>query len=133
MITIILVSLAAICNAITDICTHHFNDSIFSKLPNKYHFWWDNNCVNGSWLNKYNFRNAKCGRKKWIFGWFNKPVQVTDAFHFFKTLWIAFLIAAIVTYVGFTPMKIVDFFFFGFLWIGVFNMFYDGLLRTRSS
>lgn len=80
-------SLASICNSIMDTLDHHQESSIFSKFKNK--MWWN---FHQGWRNKYIDRDPKNGRVKWnILGiLINKPVQLTDAWHFFKMLMIIF-------------------------------------------
>lgn len=129
MISLILISLAAICNAIMDICSHHYYLSVFSSLNRKY---WD---ATISWKNKYNGGDPFWGRKKWFYGMINVPVQVTDAWHLFKSLMIIFLISAI----PFCPknsMGIENWIYYsavigigGVTWNLVFNLFYNKILR----
>lgn len=42
MITILLISLAAICKALADTLDHHYDTSVFKNLPRKY---WDPNVI----------------------------------------------------------------------------------------
>lgn len=127
---------AAICNAIMDKSVHHYSTSIFSELNP---FWWDGAI---SWRNKYNDRNSRNGRVKWkIFGIsFNKPVQITDAFHFFKTLMIIFICLSIITFdkcvalVGcdYTVISfLIMLFIYGTVWNLTFSLFYNFLLKRH--
>lgn len=94
IISLILVALAAASNSVMDTVDHHQSKSIFSKLKDQK--WW--NAKNG-WKNKYvdydydASLNLPLRRVKWhIFGiTFNKPVQLTDSWHFFKMLMIVFM------------------------------------------
>ena len=90
----LLIFIAAACNAVMDTVDHHFNDSIFDNIKDKKKRLWFNS--NQGWRNKYVDRDVKKGRIKWtILGFkFNKPVQITDSWHFFKMLMI-FLICMI--------------------------------------
>ena len=64
-------------DAVCDTIQHHHNKSI---LPNNN--WWNKT----GWRNKYIDRNPANGRVQWDLKLFkmNKPVQLTDAWHFFK-------------------------------------------------
>jgi hypothetical protein len=99
---IILIILAAICNAVMDKVLYHYFKSIFIKLDNQQ--WWD---VHSSWQNKYHI-DEETGfpdytkRKKWLWGLMNYPVQLTDAWHFFKMLMLLFIISAAVVYKPFS-------------------------------
>jgi len=88
----IFIILASICNAVMDTSVHHYSKSILSNFKNK--LWWNGEI---SWKNKYVEGDPKKGRVKWIFG-FNKPVQLTDAFHFFKMLMVIFICVSIITF-----------------------------------
>ena len=122
MTSLIFLSLAAICNAVMDIIAHHFWDSIFFRQPNLK--WWNSKI---SWNNKYNADNT---RKKWLWGLIKKPVQITDAWHFFKMIMIIFIIIAIVTYDGmelwyYLPLSYIA-------WNGTFVLFYKYFLRKNK-
>lgn len=129
MISIILITLAAICNAIMDICSHHYYYSVFTRFDDK--FW---NAIH-SWANKYIDRDPSKGRIKWFGGLINKPVQFTDAWHLFKSMMIIFIISAI----PFCPKNELglDEWMYYLLVIGIggttwnltFNLFYNHLLR----
>ena len=121
MISLIFLSLGAICNAIMDTVSFHYWDSIFFKLSN--HRWWDPLI---SWNNKY---NADGTRVKWLWGLINKPVQFSDAWHLFKMLMIMFIVTAIVTYKGmelwyYLPLSYVA-------WNGTFVLFWKYLLTKK--
>jgi hypothetical protein len=139
---IILVFLAAFCNAVMDKTDHHFSISIFSKIKSKKWRMWFNE--NESWRNKYVDRDPSNGRVKWeIFGIkFNKPVQLTDAWHFFK-MWMIFFICLIpashffynepITYFGIESSitnMLIHFSVLGNVWnITFFRIFYSKLLN----
>ena len=97
IVSIILIVFAAFCNAVMDKTDHHFSTSIFNRIKSKKWRLWFNE--NEGWKNKYVDRDFNKGRVKWqIFGiLFNKPVQLTDAWHFFKMLMI-FALAMIPAY-----------------------------------
>lgn len=88
---LIFFALAGMCNAIMDTLDHHHDKSIFSKFKRNT-MWWN---FHEGWRNKYIDRDPKKGRVKWI-GNINKPVQITDAWHFFKMLMIVFAAASVV-------------------------------------
>lgn len=83
--------LAAICNAVMDTSVHHYS---ISKLKSLNPSFWNGEI---SWRNKYIDGDSTKGRVKWYFG-LNKPVQLTDAFHFFKMLMIIFICLSIITF-----------------------------------
>lgn len=130
-ISLLFIILAAICNAVMDTSVHHYSSSKLSKLNP---LWWDGSI---SWRNKYINGDSKLGRVKWFFG-LNKPVQITDAFHFFKTLMIIFICFSIVTFDN-TFILIGDninlinslllVLVYGTLWNVFFSLFYNKILR----
>lgn len=101
LFSILLVGLASASNSVMDTVDHHQSKSIFSKMKNQK--WWN---IKDGWKNKYvdyDFdasMNLPLRRIKWhIFGiTFNKPVQITDSWHFFKMWMIIFMCAAIVIF-----------------------------------
>ena len=96
----------AISNSVMDSVDHHQSRSIFSKRKNQK--WWNQS---QGWKNKYidydlDIKNGiKPRRVKWLwinkisFGLItmNKPVQLTDSWHFFKMLTIVCYVLASVT------------------------------------
>ena len=120
-VSLILFALAAACNAVMDTLVHHHNTSVF-----KHHakgFWSD--AYLQSWKNKYIDGDPEKGRKK-IFGNINYPVQLTDAWHFFKTILIFLIVFAIVFY---KPMFTwwIEIIVFGVVWNCTFSLFYKKL------
>lgn len=90
--SLIFLILASICNAVMDKSVHHYNSSIFSRFKNQK--WWNGEI---SWKNKYVDGDYSKGRVKWFFD-LNKPVQLTDAFHFFKMWMVLFISLSIITF-----------------------------------
>ena len=127
ILSFIFLALASICNAIMDTSNHHFDNSIFGNLNM---LWWEGTI---SWKNKYVDGDPLKGRVKWYFG-INKPVQLTDAFHFFKMWMIIFICSAIVS-ILYVDIELVWYSFFLFLlaygttWNVVFSGFYDKILK----
>jgi hypothetical protein len=117
--SIIFIVLAAICNAVMDKITHHWDRSIFKQLKNS--VWWNPSI---SWKNKYVNRDYKNPIKKIIFGLFDKPF--TDAWHTFKSLMIVFLCLAICTYKFYSYF---DFIILGTIWNLTFNLLYNKVLK----
>ena len=123
------VGIAAICNAVMDVTQFHFEKSIFSSLNPK---WWNGSI---SWKNKYIDGEWKNGRVKWLWGIINKPVQLTDAFHFFKMLMVIFMCLGVI--IPHPPMVIensilsflIVLLMFGGIWIMFFNIFYKFLKK----
>lgn len=113
----LLVSIAAICNAIMDVTQFHYHKSIFNRDGISESFW--NGAI--SWRNKYINGDFKQGRN-------NIPVWFTDAFHFFKSSMIVCLCLAIITHETIVNFWI-DFIILGTLWNLFFRMFYKHILR----
>lgn len=132
LLNMLFFSLAAICNAIMDTSVHHYSSSIFTKFKNR--LWWDGEI---SWRNKYVGGIPENGRVKWFWS-LNKPVQLTDAFHFFKMLMIIFIVITIITFdkcLVFVDCKthLISFLIvltvYGFIWNGSFSLFYNKILK----
>jgi hypothetical protein len=131
ILSALFIAFASICNAIMDVTSHHFERSVFYKVKNKY--WWDSA---NSWKNKYINGDSTLGRIKWnILGIkINKPVQITDAWHFFKTLMIIFLCGAIVA--GLTSTMVFSWYYLiamfitsGVIWNTTFSLFYNRIFK----
>lgn len=123
----ILVILASICNAIMDITAHKFHRSVFKKLNPQY---WNPEI---SWKNKYVDGDSNKGRVKWFLN-FDKPVQLTDAWHLFKSLMIIFLCGAIgVACLISLPIfeSFIIFLTVGVVWNLVFSLFYHKFLLRK--
>jgi len=129
MVSFIFIILASICNAIMDTCNHHFHISIFNHSKLKA-IWWNGEI---SWKNKYIGGDPIYGRTK-------IPVQLTDAFHFFKMLMIIFICLSIITFdkckiiincnyniYNFLIILIV----YGFFWNTIFSLFYKYILIKK--
>ncbi len=129
MISIILFVLAAICNSIMDTLGDHQEISIFSSLQAKYGWFWSN-AYTESWKNKYANRDPSKGRVKWnIFGLkINRPVQITDAWHFFKMLMIVLAVFSAVFYIPVFSKWWMDIILFGIVWNSIFALFYNKVL-----
>lgn len=144
-ISVFLFSLAAICNAVMDNITHHWDESIFDKPKggiSKFEMWWN---PQYSWINKYVDRDMNKPIKKIFFGLFDKPF--TDAWHTFKSAMIVFIclsLASLVT--GFIMLDIIDIvlispkiilsliftlivIIYGTVWNLTFNLFYNKILK----
>ena len=129
MISLLLVALAAACNAVMDVLSFHYKQSIFTKSNPQ---WW-NPAI--SWKNKYvsdTYSGVNISiRRKLYFGslfMINYPVFLTDAWHFFKSLMIVLLGFAIVLY---NPVinVFVDIILVGLAWNLTFNVLYDKVFR----
>ena len=118
--SLVLVMLAAICNAVMDVTQFHFYRSIFNKEPFSAS-WWN---PEYGWMNKYINGNPKQGRN-------NIPVWFTDAFHFFKSLMILLLSLAIISYETMFNL-LIDLFILGLAWNTFFSLFYKHLLKTKT-
>lgn len=115
MISILLILIAALFNAIMDVISFHYSRSVFSGLG--YDKWLDPYI---SWRNKYNNGKPELGRNA-------IPIFLTDVWHFAKSSMLTCIILAIVLY---NPVigRIWDFTIMGFGWIIVFNSFYNKIL-----
>lgn len=146
----LLIFIAAMCNAVMDTVDHHYSASIFDNIKDEKKRLWFNS--NQGWRNKYVDRDVKKGRIKWSFLGiqFNKPVQITDAWHFFKMVMI-FAICMIpaldMVFVGSTNLLFFDIQYFnispvynllihwvllGTIWnLSFFRIFYNNLLLKK--
>lgn len=134
MISLLFWCLSAVCNSIMDVCSHHFDKSVFNA---KNRYFWETDL---SWRNKYISGYPECGRRKVkILKWkFNYPVQLTDSFHLFKSLMIVFICLSIAT---FNPDWKYDFpvwlkviltvAVYGLFWNSAFNLFYNKILIKK--
>jgi hypothetical protein len=133
MISILFFILAAISNSIMDVTQFHFYESVFNNGTFKLN-WWSGV---SSWKNKYVDREVANGRRKVMGSAINYPVQLTDAFHFFKMLMIVFLALAVITFdanlIKFTNMQwlnlLIALVAYGTLWNCTFSLFYNKILR----
>jgi hypothetical protein len=130
LLSFIFFGLAAICNAVMDTSNHHYSKSIFSDFKNE--MWWNGEI---SWKNKYIDGDHTKGRVKWLFG-LNKPVQLTDAFHFFKMWMIIFLaISPICAFYsclelnGWVSALLIG--AYGVTWNMLFSAFYDNVFIKK--
>ena len=132
-LSLLFIVLASICNSIMDTSVHHYSTSIFKKLNP---LWWDGET---SWRNKYIDGDSTKGGVKWYFG-LDKPVQLTDAFHFFKMWMIIFISLSIVLFDNSVLLINNNFSFllfslffitYGVLWNSFFSLFYNRILRKK--
>lgn len=122
LVSIILFALAGACNAVMDTVTHHYQKSIFNVRKYRM-FWWN---PEYSWRNKYHSGDPALGRRKWIFG-INYPVQISDAWHLFKTVMIFGIVGSVVSYQPIYQWW-ADIIIFGTAWNLTFSLFYNKLL-----
>ncbi len=137
MVSLVLFMLASICSAIMDTCQFHYEKSIFVKFNNP--MYW-NGLV--SWESKYIGGKYQNGMRKCLFGLFDYPAFLTDAFHLFKTTMIFLVVVAIVLYkptlsyfdLDFCkPLLILfDFVLFGTIWNLFFDIFFNRILVTKK-
>ncbi len=137
MVSVVFIVLASFCNSIMDVISHHWSTSIFTKIKDNFFYNWFRE---DSWKLKYIGGNPDLGRIKWeIFGIkFNKPVQITDAWHFFKMLMIVFICFGIVFYKSFFFYfhniiidKLFEILILGTIWNLIFSLFYNYLLTLK--
>ena len=133
MISLIFLSLAAICNAIMDTLQFHFYDSIFEKdikTSSKWNQYWNPNI---SWRNKYINGEVAWGRKK-ILNIINYPVFLTDGWHLFKSLMLSFLFLSIFTFnikLDYWYYLPVLFIVYKTVWGMIFELFYKHILIRK--
>lgn len=138
-----------------DVCSYKFTKSIFAKDKDvkflfwtidkhKWWRWWNGDY---SWRNKYLNDDVRQGRLKIkhvfpklpLIGSLNYPVQLTDAWHLFKTLMIIFMSSSISYPLSkvepLTKLMILDFFIYltglGTIWNVTFSHFYKKRLRKK--
>lgn len=104
MISLILIIIAAICNAVMDVLENeNFHTSIFMNKNQRF------------WYKRESWKYAK------MIGGYR-----LDAWHLFKSAMVVLLITAIVFY---SPMYgWIDFIIYGIAWNIVFNFFYNNVL-----
>jgi len=128
MISLLLVALAAICNAVMDVISFHYKQSIFTKYNPQ---WW-NPAI--SWKNEYIDWDNDVRTEKVIFilNLFSikYPTFLTDAWHFFKSLMIVLLGFAIVLYNPVVNIY-VDIILVGLAWNLIFNVFYNKIFKKH--
>lgn len=140
MISIIAFLLAAICNSIMDIVSHHHERSIFKNYEKG--FWSD--ATNESWKNKYvDWDGGKHDLKRLKILSFSVPLHAafTDAWHFFKSLMIVLLCISIVSFKMIVVYDfnssfltlLVSFIIYGISWNLTFNGFYNHILKSKKA
>lgn len=118
--SLIFIILAAFSNAVMDVLSTRYDVSIFRNFKNE-KFWdwrlsWKNKWKNGSILNGERFFLSST----WL-------VFLTDAWHLFKALMLAFVSLAIIFYKPIFGM--LDVFLFCIIWGVVFEVSYNKILR----
>ena len=103
----ILILLAAICNACMDVVTDHFDTSIFRNGDRTF----------------YDHTKGSLGRK--VFGYY------FDFWHLCKTAMLICICGAIAWYKPMTQYPLLDFGYLGAVWMLVFDIFYNKLLRRK--
>ena len=132
ILSLIFLSIASACNSVIDTLQHHFWRSIFDDKKRFKREFWD---ATLSWSNKYNDDGSL--RKIKILKWkINYPVQITDAFHLFKTIMIIFIVLAIVFHFALTKLTIknclIEILLYGVCWNATFSLFYNRILIKKN-
>ena len=143
LIIILFFAASGICNSIMDTLDHHQSTSIFSKFKNQ--MWWN---FHQGWRNKYIDRDPKKGRVKLFNTNINKPVQLTDAWHFFK-MWMIIFGATSITLAASSPYtlylvnfgndwnyllnSIIHMVILGLAWNLPFSLFYDKIWIMKEN
>ena len=135
MISLLLVALAAICNALMDTISFHYKQSIFTKYNPQW--WnpaisWKNKYVDYSKFAEYTGKVSKLEKRIFILNLFSikYPTFLTDAWHFFKSLMIVLLGFAIVLYNPVVNIY-VDIILVGLAWNLTFNVFYNKIFKKH--
>lgn len=135
MISLLLVALAAICNAVMDVISFHYKQSIFTKFNPQW--WnpaisWKNKYVDYSKFAEYTGKVSKLEKRIFILNLFSikYPTFLTDAWHFFKSLMIVLLGFAIVLYNPIINIY-VDIILVGIVWNLIFNVFYNKIFKKH--
>lgn len=111
MITLLLISLAAIFKAVADTLQHHFDTSVFSKLNQK--FW--NPVVSCNYVRFLPFTKYR-----------------PDAWHIANSIMIIAFIASVVLYRPILNHEVFDFTLYGLAFNMVFNLNYNHILLKRN-
>lgn len=97
-VTIVLVCVAGIANALMDSIAFHFHESMFRACNREF---WDPEI---SWRNKYIDGDVSKGRRKW---WIIPiPVAFTDAWHLLKSIMLNSMFLAIGVLIGTTFLTV---------------------------
>lgn len=124
MITLtILIIIAGIANAITDILRNNFRESIFKNLNPKF---WN---AEISWMNKWVDGDKTKGRTFWRVLGIKMiiPAMITDAWHIFKTIMLVCFAVAF----GLLTPHFLGFPIFCVCWYLGFELFYSKFLRKK--
>lgn len=112
MLSLLFIVLSASCDAMCDTLVHHWYKFRWKDKVDPY--WW--NPVD-SWKNKYH------QEQEWGFS----IVQISDAWHLFKTIKIGFIVLAVVSYQP-TINLVVDALILGIVRNTTFSLFYNKIL-----
>ena len=124
MISFILIFLCAVCNSVMDVCSFHYDNSVFAKFQPKI---WETSI---SWKNKYMNWDGGDKRMRKLFWIINYPTFLTDSWHFAKSLMIVLFVLSIVLYVP-VVSPVVDFLIMGAIWNLTFNVFYNKIFVKK--
>ena len=112
MYSILLIALAAVCKAVSDTLIHHWDTSVFKRLPKK---WWK--YVDPSISHQLPFIRFTRYRP--------------DLWHLSNSGMQLFFLAAVFAYQPTAFGRWIDFFACSVVVIGVFNLFYNRLLLRK--
>jgi len=133
VIALILIVFAGLSWAVMDTIKHHYYESVFKYIKNTFWYCWFHE---QGWRGKYNFDSPEMGRKKWNLLFFtpwilevNKPVQITDAWHFFKMLVLFALLAVPFVHEPLTSQWYWDYLIYGTTFNLSFSLGYNTLFK----
>jgi len=141
LLPLLLVVVAAACNAVMDTLTHHYDSSVFKLKDRQF---WDPSI---SWENKYNIlTDYNTGKKTYIHKKIgdtniNTIDALSDAWHIFKSLSIISILLAL-SLTSIIPLTIPTIhplillpsllILYGLVWNKTFNLFYNKLLLIKK-
>jgi hypothetical protein len=120
VLTYILVIIAAICNAVMDTIKHHWGKSKLTLIKNPFLFKFFHK---DGWMNSYTSSVLFTDETRK-----NTHPFFLDGWHFCKSIMLASLLLAIVSF-GSNPNPLLHFFLLQAFWVGTFNLFYNDILK----
>ncbi len=127
-----LVALTAICKAIADKITHHYENSIFINAHRQF---WDPRI---SWTNKYKNNDPSQGRKKITFTLFGFPIQIptfipfSDGWHLVNSIKISSFLMLPFVCAPFHLCHLISYLALGAFHLVIFTLFYHNLLNKKK-
>ena len=115
ILSLLALAFASLFNSLMDVSMFNFENSILKSKNNIWNDWWTDRT-----------------HKFWI-------LQLNDGWHFCKMLMVGFIVISIVLYEPIVRLPeylftslVIDFLIYSVVWIVVFNLFYDKILRRKK-